>query len=261
VRNSSSGLTGRSQYVGLRLGFYDDWGPNRSFPKVPDRDAHHIMQYLLIEYLHNAKPSYLPFPHLASITYPGIDDDGAGHVKTLGGGVASISPFFPRRGGPMPTLFISRHAHQSNIHFYSAADDADDSNPSQGFAMHLTFKGHMGDLQPTLENKAMLKALARNDKASKPNDNVAAPGKPVASVHTVSDRILYAARQSYKTMWDVMRPELDRALHAQEVHYYNEVAKLNNVASEMSDEQATSVFNAARDWVQDKLGTPSSLNP
>jgi hypothetical protein len=62
-------------------------------------------------------------------------------------------------------------------------------------------------------------------------------------------------------MWDVMRPELDRALHAQEVHYYNEVAKLNNVASEMSDEQATSVFNAARDWVQDKLGTPSSLNP
>ncbi len=77
--------------VGLRLGTYATWGPAGKSGS-PDRDAHHITQYVFFQYLSNAK-LLKPFPTTKDARRNLLG------IKPATGAVTSIGSWNDRSGG------------------------------------------------------------------------------------------------------------------------------------------------------------------
>jgi hypothetical protein len=236
--------------IGLRLGNYLDWGPGQKTNKADGRDAHHITQFLLFEYLHNAQRSYKPFPHLDQKKpdlYPGVTPmapepgSKAASAKTIEGATSSkrIAAFdyFEDRGGLMPTIYITKHTHLSGIHFRAERPDegeGDTLRATQGASIHNVFTARMEDYAGVLKEPKQLAALA---KATSDKQPVEVKKGLRLSQSDLRTRIFTAAVKSYQSMRDEMQPKLRRALETSEVQYYNAVVRLKKKSDLKGDKE------------------------
>ena len=173
-------------------------------------------------------------------------------------GRIDIDTYFPGRGGAMTTIYLSRHAHQSGIHYRTEqADDGPTPRPTQGGAIDNTFKSFLGDYAPVMKDPAMLAELERNRKASKPNEPVGNTTTPV-TVNRLNDAIFAAARQTYNDMWGEMKPKLKRALEVQELAYYNSIAKIRGLPAMQRGDMA-GIFKLVVAETEAEIGTKAGF--
>ena len=241
--------------IGLRLGTYAVWDP-KATPEG-DRDPHHTVQFLLLEYFRNVKKGRLPFPHLDAHKYPGVEPAGS-EVKAITGskGKIDIENYFHDRGGNMPTVFIARTTHQANIHYRSEApDDFSTKRSSQGSAVHNTFTSRLEDLgfADVLKNKKDLAELEKNEK-KKDVDLPVGTNVPTATVKSVSDAIFQAAQFTYQDMWGEMKPKLRKAMGVQEVAYYNTIGKLRGNNKRITTTDMDKPFKEVADKTEEVIG-------
>jgi hypothetical protein len=239
--NNSTIATGN---IALRFGTYsqrkkpgDQWGI--------ERDSHHMVQFLLFEYFRNKKPEK-PFRHALS-HYPGVSGSG-GLVKTIekpgGGKTVQVEQFFAGRGGAMPTILISKHAHlYGNLHV-GKADDTDAEESGQGAVVHAQFLSHLGPYAPIMSDKspAKLQTIKKQAKGKvAPKDQVKVGATPVTE-DMLQKAIYEAACKTYTWMRnDIMVKKLAPGLKTREPEYYEKIAKLS---------KNTSVYNPKTNVLQ-----------
>ncbi len=213
--------------IGLRVGDYDTWGVKAT----EDRDAHHPVQFLLLEYFHNEKPRK-PFPMLGKHPYPGVTAVNTDKVATIKGGPGTIQAekYAARRGGIMPTIFLARTTHQSGVHYRTEPpDDKVSPRKTQGSTIDNVYKRLLPKPVATvLDQPAMLDALEANRAAGNETELLPEPN-PAVSYKSASDAFVAAARQTYQDMWRSLKPKLETALNTHEVAYYNSIAKLRGM--------------------------------
>jgi hypothetical protein len=209
--------------VGLRVGFYKD-KDNPDQQKGTDRASHHTVQYLLLEYLVNSKDRHKPFPHSLSL-YPNVRATG-GRVEIISrepGGTSGIKVAANEsgRGGTMPTILLSVHAHTfGDVHVSTKPDDLDTEAPSQGSAIHGIYRDALGDHAKLVFDKAKLEALD-NKSRQKPYDATKlAVGGQEATPESLSTAIFDAACKTYTWMREHMNDKLMAAIDSREVEYY-----------------------------------------
>jgi hypothetical protein len=223
--------------VGLRLGDYKRWGPGSGGAK--DRDAHHTTQFMLLEYFRNTK-FFKPFPALSKTTkVPGVSatvsPTGTAEVNTIAGpntsNLIDVATYVSgNRGAKMPTIYISRHTHQSGIHFHAEKPD-DESRASQAGAVHLTFMAKVSPYDALLKSPLTLGKL---DKAATDTTPVALAGGGTVTRKDLKTQIFSAAVGTYQTMRDEMFRKLEYGLKNREVEYYNVVAKLHKGGKDLA---------------------------
>jgi hypothetical protein len=246
-----TGADPAQQNIGLRLGNYDTWGPNGG-RKSPEREAHHITQYLLLEYLRNRKLDR-PFPlGVIRNLYPGVTGSGLVDTITDAGKEIRVAEHEERRGGLMPTILLSRHAHQSGIHIYAQPDDDPahmSSNPitTPGGAVHDAFRSALGDVAEIMKDRPSLDALQKSGDAP----TMVKGGKQLSRPE-LQHRIFQASVKTYHWMRGEMQPKLRRALTVQEIEYYATTAERLGKKSELQAGRMSAVFVEAVAW--DKKG-------
>ena len=250
------------QDLGLRLGTYATWGP--SAKSGNDRDAHHTVQYLLFEYFRNEK-GRKPFPLLGTksagltLSYPGVTPTAAKNTVASIGGKIDIDTYFPGRGGAMTTVYLARHTHQSGIHYKSEPpDDGASPRPTQGASIDNTFKAGLGRYKSAMGDITIMTQLTQLEKDGKPNEPIGSHSRPI-TVNRVKKEIIRASQSTYKDMWGDMKKKLKKALSAQEVKYYNEIAKLRGSSTRLQASDMTSPFNTIVARTEAEIGTKSGF--
>jgi hypothetical protein len=250
-KNYSSG----SGHIHLSFGTYAD----RKKPGIQwgvARNAHHITQYLILEYLRNKK-SDQPFRH-ALKHYPGVTGSGK-LVKEIenpdDGTTIKVATYETGRGGAMPTILISEHTHeQGSVHVHGKPDDAgDDSGASSpGAATHREFTDALGQYEPIMfdASPAKLQTVVRQTKGESvaKRDEVKVGGKLVTSPD-LQKAIYRAANKTYHWMRDDMKGKLRRALKTEEVHFYETM-----IRRQMQE-------NGVTNWEKAKLPKDSDPDP
>jgi hypothetical protein len=249
--------------IGLRLGLYKDAG-NAEQQKGTDRASHHTVQYLLLEYFVNSKDRHKPFPNNLSL-YPNVKGSG-GRVDIIGekpdatDGIR-ISSNEAGRGGEMPTLLLSNHAHTlGDVHISPKPDDVQPYPPSQGSAIHGVYREELGDYAGVVLGKAApLQAIANksNGKPYKETDIPKVGGKEVTR-EGLSTAIFNATCKTYTSVRNQMNNKLATALDSREVEYYEALVKSAQSASIYANNQPqagyvpTKVGNTIKDAVLGK---------
>lgn len=226
---------GKHGQIGLRLGFYGERNlPDKQFGT--DRQSHHTVQYLLIEYLVNSKDNVQPFPHPLSL-YPNIRHatekrvDVIAKTPTANSGINISVHDDGSRGTKMPTILLSAHTHsKGSVHISPKPDDTPGSSATQGTAIHGEFKKYLGDYKDLVTGKNSERQLqAMADKAAnKPNFKAAdlpRIGDREATQEEMSTAIFNAACKTYTWMRDHMNAKLHKALDEQETFYYTSIVE------------------------------------
>ncbi len=213
--------------VGLRLGTYAErQGGGRL--DAPDREAHHITQYLLIQYFHNghesekekdpkrrafkADPGALGSVALDDI-YPGLALAG-GRPGTFDG--IEIAPLAAGRGALMPAISLARETHRGGgLHVTPSSADRDNGNNTQASVVNDVFLDNIG------EDFKAAEETAQED--GKPDALVKAVKKHGKSRRTAAFKGAMLA--TYKWMAGRMQPALRKALLGSEQRYYERLAK------------------------------------
>lgn len=217
-------------YAALKHGIYEQakeggeqWGL--------EREAHHPVPYLLLEYFRNKKANK-PFPRALS-WYPGVVTSGGGLVERIEkrGGARSIKvrDYEDLHGGKMPTVLISRHTHQlGRLHLDPKPDDAPGARPTQGGAVHATYGKRLGEYEPIVlaGSSAKLEAVKKQSAGQKLKDPdaVIVGGQPV-TLDMLQDAVYDAVVRTYTWVRDDMLARLRAGLAKQEVEYYTATAK------------------------------------
>ena len=223
---------GKDDYgqIGLRLGRYKD-KTNPDQQKGSDRASHHTVQYLLLEYLVNSKDRVKPFPNSLAL-YPNIRGSGE-RVDVIArtpdekDGI-KVSTNEKDRGGEMPTILLSVHAHiLGDVHITPKADDLDTVPPSQGSAIHGVFKDSLGDFSRIVLGKPEPLQALINQRAGKPYKQADIPmaGGQVVTSESLSTAIFSAACKTYTWMRDHMNDKLALAIDSREKEYYEALVK------------------------------------
>ncbi|MBL8625092.1 MAG: DUF4157 domain-containing protein [Myxococcales bacterium] len=255
--------------IGLRLGTYATWGPAGKSGS-PDRDAHHITQYVFFQYLSNAK-MLKPFPTIkdarrnllgikpATGTVTSIAPVGTNAHKTI-----DVAKYEAGRGGEMATIYIARNTHRSDVHLRGESPDDDATRrESQGGTVDNIFRaGVRQALNPkdgidVLDHKATLVALAG---APSPDLPVKTPAGTFSQAD-VNRAVFAAVRHLYKEMSSDMNPRLKRAMLDQEPAYYNLVAAQRNVTPRLETAAVEPVFTAAIARNQQVIGVDAGVDP
>mgnify|MGYP001240079699 CR=1 FL=1 len=221
---------------GLRVGTYGQW-----VPKTPDdRDPHHTVQYLVLQYLRNKHDKRMPFPLLSTLPKEhaalGIDATGAEVDMIANGGdkidLAKLDT--GDRGDGMPVIMVSTHAHRADIHLRGETPDEEPANRknSQGANVDNKFIDALSAPHQAALGKGDAQArknapLALKDLRSQTSDRDQLDiGGGKVSRASLKVGIIDAIRKTYADAWSEMQPRLRRGLQVQEVEYYNTVAKL-----------------------------------
>lgn len=237
--------------IGLRLGFYKDRS-NADQQKGTDRSSHHTVQYLLLEYFVNSKDRHKPFPNSLSL-YPNLVGSG-GRVdvvsdKAGGADGIKISANEGDRGGPMPTILLSQHAHTlGDVHISAKPDDLPTEAPSQGAAIHGEFRAKLGDYADIVLGKpAPLQAIANKaqGKTFKAADIPKVGGQEVTQ-DMLSQAIFKATCRTYSWMRKTMNDKLERALDTREIEYYEALVKAATDASIYANNQPQAGYTTAK---------------
>jgi hypothetical protein len=247
--------------VGLRVGTYGVWGPMTT----DERQAHHITQFLLMQFLANAA-RHTPFYSWAREKglYPGLEPLSGGKVNKISGlsGTIDVAKWYGsgERGDDMPTIFLSTYTHQSGIHYRSSKSDEPgqkDAQPGQSATLRNEFtkaaadflaeKGAPGEGQRIFRSERSGIALGE---LSKLQQNAKGDNDTKGSALTknkLREAIFVAARAVYKDMHDDMDPKLAIAIRQREVQYYNEIAKQKQMTDELTSADVKKALDAARD--------------
>jgi hypothetical protein len=224
--------------VGLRVGTYLVWGPMSK--NIPERQAHHITQYLLPQFLSN-NASTKPFINSAREhgLYPGLEPLRGSTVNkiTFGGKTIDIAKYYADggRGEAMPTVFLSTYAHQSNIHYRRSAPDEpgeEGAVPSQSRTLDDVF-GSAADGKLTAlgvppneliftERTGVGLGRLRKLEANATSNDFTTGMK--LTKNRLREAIFVAARAAFDDMANDMAPKLEFAIRGREVQYYNEIA-------------------------------------
>lgn len=244
------------QDIGLRVGLYQDWDPDKH--PVIDRDPHHITQFLVVEYFRNVKGAAKePFPFKESRnTYPGVG--GSGHeVDSISSdeGTVDVAGLFPGRGGPMPTILLARPTHQSGLHFKASKPKAK-MRASQAGTVHNTYTKALRD-----ENASVADAMASKDTVKalgkEKNENVMPKGLTVTPLD-VKTATVRAVRKTYASLRDDMLPLLKEALVVHETRYYDLIASRLKPGSTLTAKMIEPAYDEGvrqnKDIVEQKAG-------
>jgi len=212
--------------LGLRMGFYRQKG-DLDGQRGTDRESHHTVQYLLMEYLSNSlgqeqRPFPAPLDHYPNVTGKSGDVTIA---RDPGGSSGIHAVAGSARGPDMPTLLLARVTHQSGVHVTPSADE-EGGGASQGKTVHKDFSDALGDYRDLVLDKAhrpKLQALtgAGGTKKSTPG-SVVFDGRTVTA-RQLSAAIHDAANKTYNLMRNDMNQKLLTRLDKHEHLYYNEV--------------------------------------
>lgn len=224
--NFSSG----SGHIHLAFGTYAD----RKKPGVQwgvARNAHHITQFLILEYLRNKK-SDKPFRHPLKL-YPGVG--GTSLVSEIenpdDGTTIKVGTYEVGRGGMMPTILISEHTHeQGGVHVHGKGDDdVTGTGPSTpGFAVHKQFRDALGDYEPIVFDKSptKLQSVARQTRGEAvPVHEQAIVGSKQVTSPDLQKAIYRAANKTYHWMRDDMKTKLREGLKVEEVRFYETMVR------------------------------------
>lgn len=205
-------------YIALRFGRYEQSLKLGDAQYGPDRNSHHLTQYLLLEYFHNTKDQK-PFIHSLPL-YPGVAGGGK-KVDSIQNGATSkilkIQEYEDGRGGKMPAILISKYTHvYGDVHIHAKPDD--DGKSSPGAAVHGVFKDSLGEWKDVMfeSSGAKLKSLDTS--------GTVMVGTATKTSLDLQNAIFSAACKTYTWMRDKMMGKLEDALKTKEVEYYNEVA-------------------------------------
>ena len=120
---------------------------------------------------------------------------GTGGVQTITwkGSAIDIGGYFPDRGGTMPTIYLSRYAHQSGIHYRTEPPDEGGIRKTQGAAIERTFRAALGEYEPVLKEKKTLAALGGKSEERIKKDEAIGDESPPITVNRVNEAIFDAA--------------------------------------------------------------------
>ncbi|BDB28721.1 DUF4157 domain-containing protein (plasmid) [Cupriavidus sp. P-10] len=228
-----SAAVGQHGQIGLRLGFYKD-RDNPGEQKGMDRASHHTVQYLLLEYFVNSKDRHKPFPHLS--LYPNIKAS-SGRVELIspdpdGTAGIRIAANETDRGGTMPTILLSVHAHTlGDVHVSPQPDDLPNAGPSQGAAIHGIYKSALGEYEGLVFSKEGMQALANKRKGKAYDASKIRVGAQEATPEGLSTAIYNATNKTYTWMRDHMNDKLAAAIDTRELEYYKALVETATDAS------------------------------
>jgi hypothetical protein len=237
--------------IGLRLGLYKD-KKNSDQQKGTDRESHHTVQYLLLEYMVNSKDRHQPFPNLSKGVHPNIQ--GNSRVETIsskpgGQDGIKIATNETGRGGEMPTILLSVHAHSlGDVHVTPKADDLDEAAPSQGSAIHGIFGDALGPYKDLVRGKpGPLQAIEnkRTNHAYKAADIPKVGGKEVTA-EDLSAATFNASCKTYTWMRNYMNDKLKAAIDSREKEYYEALVATAQNTSIFADGKAKPGYEAQK---------------
>jgi hypothetical protein len=250
---------GKFGHLGLRVGTYYQYGPDGPTASF-EREAHHTTQYLLLEYFSNRHKSKKPFPltgRIAANYYPGVVGDSSG-VRTIAkrpgtSDVIQAAKYEKDRGGEMPVILLSAHAHHSDVHISPEPDDdkGKSSKSAQGNTVDNRFYEALGgrSWRDLFAKETLLKPLSQK----KPIEIDGVLVTPDA----MSERIYVAASRTYQYIWAEMKGKLEGNMPAKEAEYYNIVADLGSLDKLTHELKATDlgapVATAVR-WNEQLMG-------
>ena len=218
-------------FIGIQFGRYQERKKLGDAQQGKNRDAHHLTQYLLLEYLSNKKKApHKPFQH-GLANYPGVIGTGK-TVNTIANtdkSVIKVGEYEKGRGGKMPTILISRFAHTyGDLHLNGVADDAIDEKSTQGGAVHSIFKDALGTGYAAILFAAKPTKLQTVKKQTKgqpvaPADQVKV-GKTLVTNDLLQARIFEAACKTYTEVRNDMMKRLKPGLESRELEFYTDLA-------------------------------------
>ena len=211
--------------LGLRMGFYKDRG-KLDGQRGTDRESHHTVQYLLMEYFSNTLPKR-PFPSPLAL-YPSVKGKGK-EVEMIArnpGDTSGIKIEMGSSRGPnMPTLLLAKSTHKSPVHVTPGGDE-ETSSPSQSGTVHEWFSGYLGEYRDLVLNSAhssKLKALAAVA-ASKKSTAATVQFKNISVTPlSLANAIHDATNKTYNKMRADMNISLGAQIDKHERKYYTDV--------------------------------------
>jgi hypothetical protein len=229
---------GTGPQVGLRLGHYSD-----DTQKGPERESHHITQYLLVEFFHNAG-TVPAFPLLNKFSkrdvYPGVEREGDKAKQEVGKTTIPLEEWNKGRGGKMPAILLARDTHRTgNLHITAKADDLQPSPvDSPAEVIRSVFQRNITALDSEYVAKEKA-AIAQNDLS------LFEGYKKTQKQPPVKDTIYTAVQETYHWMRDKMQPRLKDALMGIEAKYYNDRAEQKPIDDRIHREEMTVVWAEA----------------
>jgi hypothetical protein len=221
-----------SNPIGLRVGLHH---PPAGKQRGPERESHHITQFLLVQYFHNDS-NRKPFQLLdqASDLYPGVSAKGSGIETDINAishkqipdsnlkNTINIGPMVDKRGGTMPAILIARTTHRrGRLHVNPSAEDFGEEVKlkSQSEAVDHIFRSNLPSGFKAAEKKTEDFLNYRNKQKDK----------------EVSKQIYSAAQKTYQWMANYMQPRLKQALLSIEKEFYDGLAERANITDRLSD--------------------------
>ncbi|MBX3156276.1 MAG: hypothetical protein KF773_09780 [Deltaproteobacteria bacterium] len=221
---------------GLRVGLYKEWAipdKDNADPKM-DRDPHHVVQYLLLQYLTNQHSTKDPattheaFPLKKALpdehTKLGITGSGGTvHQLISAGRTIDMYRYAKGRGGEMPVILLSKHAHRASIHLPGTSPDEKFDTQAGGVARW--FHAALGPVPLAWLNVPEgVQALADADKddtlVPDPRGLTGADVLVLTTRETVSRAVWNAARTTYDKVWNHMQTTMQKEVPRREVEYY-----------------------------------------
>ena len=224
----------KSNGEGLRLGTYV--GANQ---KGVERESHHIVQYLLIEFFANKSGKNLAFPLVpktaTSNLYPGLLVASKKPTKFTPGKQSNkainIKEIEKNRSGIMPAVLLARPTHRrGNLHINKGDDFSNAIADAPGDGVKHIFRGKLKSDYTNAEDKGVTKFKTFTKDT----------GKDV-----VEKRIHNAMIGTYQWMRGKMRPRLKTALKSIEMPYYNDLAVLGNKKDRLTRNDMEKTYNNA----------------
>lgn len=215
--------------IGLRMGFYRDKG-KLDGQRGTDRESHHTVQYLLMEYFSNTLANR-PFPSPLSL-YPNVTGKGK-EVKLIaplpdakeGIRIDASSA----RGPDMPTLLLAASTHRSGVHV-TAGPDEESGRSSQSATVHKEWVANLGKYRGLVLDsgeRSKLEAL-KTIAAKKSTGSIQFNGMAVTP-KLLSTAIHDATNKTYNDMRSEMNAKLKAKIDLHERKYYeDQVAKATN---------------------------------
>jgi hypothetical protein len=222
--------------IGLRVGVYRG-------QRGPERESHHVTQFVLLEYFSNLHPDEQAFEHVgtdpefygtasglatATGTPPQVTRVGAVHMP-----ISVVGTNAEQRGPGMPAILLAAPTHRNaGLHIHNAPEDfVGGSVAERGSAailrawFHQTLRGQLRtrdgvDWVHAAGNHATSPAERATFIARRPTTQPSA----AAWRATISRELELAMKRTYAHLRDFMQPRLQSGLLTAERTYYTEAA-------------------------------------
>lgn len=218
---------GTGRQIGLRIGTYDQSGTG-GLQNGPNRQSHHIIQYLMIQYFgqdDSSRSSLMPQPFPDGFNFPRqyITATGGRSRNTIQSvGDVDVGYFnVGERGGPMPAILLSARAHRrSNLHITAEHEERQDgtvsSNRRQAYAVDRLYRGHLRDQIQNEQLVDLIESPTADDNRTTFNNLM----QNTTHQRDIGTAAPPAMKQTYRDIRRHMLRGLQHALDNEEKDYY-----------------------------------------